>query len=433
AYWMDVSVRGVTAVASMGTALMLFPLIPKAVSLAHGAKAAHTRGIKLETMVDELATAYEKTREIEQLKSDFFANVSHELRTPLSLIIGPSEEIAHAENLTDKQRRDMGVILRNARGLLLHVNDLLDVASLDAGRLEIKRSDHADIRHIVALQASNFETLADANDIDFQVDLPETLTGRVDEEKIGRVVLNLLSNAFKFTPKGGKIRCTLFTRNGDVVLEVADSGPGIPVKNREQVFERFRQLEGGSTRRFGGTGLGLVIVKDFVELHGGTIRIDDAPEGGALLVMELPATVTGSEAETSPEFEPITPAITPPTEELPPQTDEIATDAPLILIVEDNPEMNRFVSEALAADYRVLCAHDGAEGLKMTLEHRPDLIISDVMMPVMSGDQFVRAVRTHAEFDDMPIIMLTAKADDEMRITLLREGAQDYVMKPFSV
>lgn len=440
-YWLDGSIRAITAVASVGTAIMLPRLVPEAIALSRGAKAARERGIELQSAVEDLGRLYEKARELDQVKTQFFANVSHELRTPLALILGPSEKLLAADNLSAEQRRDLEVVRRNAQTVLKHVNDLLDVARLEAGRLEAAYA-RVDVAALVRLTAAHFDALAHERDMRFVVDTPPALTAEVDPDKLQRVVLNLLSNAFKFTPSSGTVHCRLReARPGHtLVIEVDDSGPGIAPEQRERVFERFSQVDAGSTRRFGGTGLGLTIARDFVELHGGTIQIEDAPAGGARFRVSLPvaapagSTVRGDwqyDAEACDE------QFSQAVDELRQRVDAVAPQGPgtsgRVLVVEDNPEMNRFVCDTLQeAGFSTDMATDGREGLERALAEPPDLIVTDVMMPEMSGDELVRAARREAALEAVPIMLLTAKADDELRIRMLAEGAQDYLMKPFS-
>ena len=396
---------------------------------------------QLEKANQELARLYEKSKELDQLKTDFFANISHELRTPLTLIIGPTEKLLASNELTDTLRHDLDVILRNARTLLGHVNDLLDLAKLEAGQITMEYVE-TDLAGLVRLVASHFETVAETKNISYILDVAEAVHSQIDEDKFQRVLLNLLSNALKFTPISGHVRCSLKvdSERDHVILQVADSGPGIRLELREAAFERFRQLEGGANRRFGGTGLGLAIARDFVQLHGGTISIGDAPEGGALFTIEMPR-LAPEEAELSapladePGVKEISHRMVEQLHVSTPSPSAITGEAggPLILVVEDNPDMNRFVRESLESEYRIDTAFNGTEGLEKALERKPDLILSDMMMPEMSGAELVHAIRTHHELDSTPIILLTAKADEELRVTLLREGAQDYIMKPFSV
>jgi PAS domain S-box-containing protein len=389
----------------------------------------------------ELQRLLDRVRELDELKSQFFANVSHELRTPLALILGPAERmLAHGDNLTELQRRDLEVMRRNAATLLKQVNNLLDLSKLDAGRMQASYAE-VDLVRLVRKVAGHFDALAPERGISYAIDTPERLPAQVDPEKLERVVLNLLSNAFKFVPEGGRVRCSLRpTENGRALISVQDSGPGVRPELRQTIFERFRQGDGGSTRQFGGTGLGLSIARDFVELHEGTLGVTDAPGGGALFLAEIPLRAPESvrvrkemepaaperDAVVQGTLEELAPAIAPPV-----RKDE-RPEGPLVLVVEDNPELNRFIAETLSEDFRVRTAADGQEGLERAREFRPDLIVSDIMMPRMSGAQMIGRLREDRELEGIPILVLSAKMDDALRVELLRNGAQDYVVKPFS-
>ncbi len=439
----DALLRVLTAFASLGTVFLLPRLVPRAVSLTRGAAAARKRGIELEAAVEGLERMYETTKELERIKTQFFANVSHELRTPLTLILGPTERLLAAPNLRDEQRRDLALVTRNARMLLRQVNDLLDVSRLEAGRLELRYS-RSDLAKLVQQAVAHFDALARERDMRFTTDVPEALPAEVDADLVQRVILNLVSNAFKFTPESGQIRVSVRELGeARAVIEVADNGAGVPPEQRELIFERFRQADGSATRRFGGAGLGLAIAKDFVELHGGTLEVSDAPEGGALFIAELPTRAPdGASVRETPSERPSLP---------PPEASQLALDElwsrahsgdslvpapaaerPLVLVVEDNIEMNRFVCQTLSLDYRTEPALDGRQGLEKALRLMPDVIVSDLMMPGMSGDQLVQAIRNSPELIEVPILLLTAKSDETLRTRMLREGAQDYVMKPFA-
>lgn len=394
---------------------------------------------KLRAANAELDRLYQKTKELDQLKTQFFANVSHELRTPLALIIGPTEKLLASPYLPAHERRDLEVVLRNARTLLNRVNDLLDIAKLEAGKMELDYAS-VDLAHEVRVVASHFDVLAEEKGLQYNVEAPETLAAEVDPEKFRRVLLNLLSNAFKFTPAAGRIRCSLTASEDQATVEVGDSGPGIPPEKRQFVFERFSQLEGGSTRRFGGTGLGLAIAREFVELHHGAIALSDAPEGGALFTVTLPRRAAGGQ----PMLEPLEEAngelaarqaveeLRAPERAPSPVLEADGADRPLVLVVEDNADMNRFICECLAPECRTVAAFDGKEGLEKAIALKPDLILTDIMMPMMSGDELVYAIRYRRDLDDTPIVLLSAKADEALRVDLLRHGAQDFVTKPFS-
>lgn len=454
-YWFSGWLKVVTAIASVTTALILPALVPKALVLVNAAKLSEERRLHLELANQKLEALNEQLQQRDQLKTQFFANVSHELRTPLALILGPTEKLLKANDLNPEQQHDLEVIDRNAGLLLKQVNDLLDVSKVEAGRMPVNYSQ-VELAELVRLTAANFDGLAQEKQITFTVETPDFLLGQLDAAKVQRILLNLLANAFKFTPNGGRIHCTLTVQDAMkdaiapnqtastryAVLTVQDSGPGVPIALRSQIFDRFSQGDSGTTRRFGGTGLGLAIVKEFVDLQSGTIAVGDAPIGGAEFTVELlltaPAGVTVAASPTQVDelemmgnlvVEELRAVAAATSTAIPDQSAE----QPLVLVVEDNPEMNRFITATLATRYRTATALNGQAGLEQAIELRPDLIISDVMMPCLSGEQLVQQARSQPELDQVPIIILTAKTDDELRVRLLRQGAQDYLMKPFSV
>ena len=409
------------------------------------AREAANLGRDLKEANEELATLYARLQELDRLKTNFFANVSHELRTPLTLILAPAERVLADLRADDPHRYELGVILRNARVLLGHVNDLLEASKIEAAKLDLDYSE-LDLGHLVRLVANNFETLALDRSITFTVRTPDhAVPAQGDPTRLQQVLLNLLSNAFKFTPPDGTIRIELRdTPEGDTArLEVADSGPGIEPERRSEVFERFHQLDGSSTRKMGGTGLGLHIARELVDLHGGSLGVGDAPEGGALFVVELPrAAPPGSVVQFAipvPLERPTAvlldghgmAAVTPVTPVTPDPDAGPGDDVPVVLVVEDNPDMNHFVCDALAGSFRVHAALNGQDGFALARSLRPDLIICDYMMPGMSGHELVRAVRAEPRMDATPILILTARNDATARIDVLREGANDYLLKPF--
>lgn len=441
AYWLSGGVKAVTAAASAITAIALPPLIPVAMKMIENAGLSEKRREELEEAHGELEHLYERLKEFDELKTRFFANVSHELRTPLTLIIGPTNRLLASPGLTKEDRQSLETIRRNAHILLRHVNDLLDVAKMESGEMQPHYAE-VDLGYLMRMTAANFETLAQDRGIELDVAAADPVPAQVDPEKLQRILVNLLSNALKFTPEAGVVRLSLDVRteadgSRRAVIQVRDSGPGVPPEFRERIFERFRQVDGSATRRHEGTGLGLAIVKDFVALHGGTVRVDDAPEGGARFVVELPVTAPEGAAVHSdlpaiPGLAPEHPAQAAGEPELEPPAAAAAGTRATVLVVEDNPDLNRFIVETLSGEFHVRSARDGQEGLEKLLASPPDLVVSDVMMPRMSGDQLLQAIRSRPELDTLPVVLLTAKADDEMRVKLLREGAQDYVMKPFS-
>ncbi|HET7826944.1 MAG TPA: ATP-binding protein, partial [Anaeromyxobacter sp.] len=277
-----------------------------------------------------------------QDQNRFFTNVSHELRTPLTLVLGPAEKLLSAAEPGSALRADLDVIARNARTVLRHVNDLLDVAKLEVGGVALELVE-VDAARLVRITAAHFEALAVERHVELALEVPDALRRALDAPKFQRILLNLLSNAFKFTPPGGRVRCTVRAAagvgepEGGLVLEVADSGPGVPPEHRDAVFLRFRQLDAA---RHGGTGLGLSIAKEFAELHRGSIAVGDAPEGGALVRVVLPPLNASAEAEAALPDDDEARSVA---DELRPRSPAAAAAAPgaaalpRILVVEDNP------------------------------------------------------------------------------------------------
>jgi signal transduction histidine kinase len=441
-YWLDAFFRGVTALASVGTAIVLPSLVPKAVAFANAARAARDHGIKLETAYEELGQVFNQAKELNKLRSDFFANISHELRTPLSLILGPTETLLKSQVRSPEELQNLEVIRRNARLLLKHVNDLLDVSKLEARKLQ-PRIYHSDLAAHLRMLASHFVIMAQDHAIQLEVDAATEVFADYDSNMIERVILNLVSNAFKFVPDGGIIRLRAFEKLHDglpfVGIEVADSGPGVAAKYRRIIFERFSQLSGEGVRTNSGSGLGLSIAKEFVYLHQGVIEVSEAPEGGALFRVLIPKK---SDRTTSRETEHISIQMAPLLQTI----DEIRnfnraaevgganseSEKPTIVLVEDNLDLNRFITRTLSPQYEVCSTFNGSEAFDKICKMKPDLILCDVMMPQMNGDVLAEKIRKNVDLNNIPIIILTAKIEDEFRIRLLKNGVQDYLAKPFS-
>jgi len=434
------------SLSSVATGLMLLIFWAAAIVLASEIRGLLVRSLQLRFenlgLIDDLSSAKDAAEAASRTKSVFLANVSHELRTPLALILGPIRRLLGADAGDEDMRHDLETVERNAQVLLKHVSDLLDVAKLEASGAELDRS-RLDLVALVRRTVSLFDVVARERQVALQVEAPSELVLVADAGKLERVLLNLLSNAMKFVPDGGRVQTVVRAEGDRVVLSVEDDGPGVPIPLRGVIFERFRRGDDPTTRRFGGTGLGLAIARELVEHHGGRIEVGDGAAGGALFRVTLPfgSESAGAAAGASPadadrraldevarqtvaELRPlIAPAV----------AIRGSSSGGLVLLVEDNPEMSRFLVGCLAPDYRVATALDGREGLERAIELQPDLIVTDVMLPVMGGDTLVRELRTYPELAGIPIVVLTAKADDELRVRLLREGAQDFLTKPFAV
>lgn len=410
--------------------------------IMHRAAEVKAANRALKTAMEELSLLNQRLTELDQLKSQFFANISHELRTPLTLILAPLEkrlsQLANDDDSTG-ERREIELMLRNARLLYRHVTDLLDAAKLEAGYVKISW-EQLDLAELMRIIASHFESLALNRRIAFEMISPKTLVIESDGEKLQRVLLNLLSNAFKFIQDNGRIAVRLSTTEDQALIEIQDNGPGVPVSMRKRVFERFVQVENSINRHRSGTGLGLAIVKDFVDLLGGKIILEESPGGGALFKINLPlkAPANAPLRDTPASLEAI--ILHEAIEELQPHAptgpmvvSASANDLPLVLVVEDNVDMNHFIADTLRAHYRVVCAFNGEQGLEQALVISPDLILSDLMMPVMDGEQMVQELRQRPHLIDVPIVMLTAKVDDALCVRLFKMGVQDFLSKPFTV
>jgi signal transduction histidine kinase len=442
-YFADGLLKAATALASVATAISLLYVRPQITEMVAAARLSEERRLHLERANTELEALYKKVRHLDDVKSQFFANVSHELRTPLTLILAPVERMMGDDNLSAEQKKQLASVSRNSKSLLKLVNHLLDASKLEAGKMGVHYS-RLDLIPVLKRITTQFELLAQQREIDFTVTTPDALEVEVDPDMFERIVINLMSNAFKFTPAGGAVTLSVNEDGDSFRLTVQDTGIGIQAEQRELIFERFRQADSSATRKHGGTGLGLAIVKDVVELYGGTIALDATVIDGASFVVELPM-----RAPSSSKVELATPDSDANHTQTDAMMDEVARQLqlvdesgsepqyeaqpsrPTIVLVEDNREVADLVASILSDDYNIQLAQDGAAGLQLALVQRPDLLISDIMMPELSGDQLLAQLRLHDEFQHIPVLFLTAKSDDELRIGLLSKGAQDYLVKPF--
>ncbi|MBW4690688.1 MAG: response regulator [Lyngbya sp. HA4199-MV5] len=395
---------------------------------------------------------YQKTRqqaeqllELDQQKTEFFQNISHEFRTPLTLMIGPLESaIAQQQGLSCEQS---AVALRNSRRLLRLVNQLLDLQRLDAGRMQPSFRP-CDLVDFVSQTVDSFRPYCEKKGITVTTQLTACPQVFLDPEKFDKVLYNLLSNAMKFTPEGGTITVMLQPAGDHCLLKVTDTGIGIRPDQIPHLFERFRQAEGSANRSYEGSGLGLALVKELVDLHGGQISVESAYGSGTTFTIWLQTGMAHLpleqllevQAESQPnrasveladvEMEQYEP---PSGEEALLETVQIKADASRILIVDDNPDLRTYVSTILREQgYRVWTARNGAEGFQSAQTHRPQLIVSDLMMPMVSGLDMIRMIREDDDLKGIPIILLTAKADEDTRIEGAERGADAYLSKPFS-
>ena len=384
-----------------------------------------------------------KLKEIDQVKSRFFANISHEFRTPLTLILGPIRKMLTRAVDPDSQN-DLNLMQRQAKHLLDLVSQLLDLSKLEAGKLNVQVSKRNIVPLLKGLTLS-FASLAerDRKILSFDTDLEE-IQIYVNKEAITRIMNNLLSNAFKFTTDTGSVGVDVKVLPdsesfiaGSLEVSVSDNGIGIPHTRIEKVFDRFYQVDNSVTRERDGTGIGLALTKELVELHHGTIEASSGEKGGTTFTIQLPLGRAHLKAEE----------IFDPDEQ---ETDEALDDQltvdsetsfstkpnldeskPILLIVEDNVDVRNYIRSDLEELYNCYEAIDGEAGLEQARELIPDLIISDVMMPKMGGIEFCEKIKTDELTSHIPVILLTAKADLESKLEGLETGADDYLTKPF--
>ena len=448
-YVADGLLKVATAIASVATAIGLVYVKPQIERVVRDARLSEERRIRLEVAHGELEAMFSRVKQLDEMRTQLFANVSHELRTPLALILGPAEQLLAGSDVSEPQRRQLRTIRANAQTLLRHVNDLLDLARMEAGRAQLHYA-RVDAAAWFRRVCSQFDVAAEQRGIEYRIEAPATLPAEFDADKLERVLVNLLSNAFKFTPDGGRVVTGLADDATTVRLSVADSGPGVPPDQREAIFERFRQADGDATRTRGGTGLGLAIAREFVALHGGRVEVVESALGGALFLAAVPSfapagrTVHTGDGPRSADGSAGTAVAAalheldtlPGTSAHPGSGSEVPTASVAqghVLVVEDNPEMREFVAGTLASRFRVSAAIDGEDGLAQARALQPDLVVTDLMMPRMSGDQLLDALRGDEALATTPVLLLTANADDAMRVELLARGAQDYLTKPFAV
>lgn len=395
------------------------------------------RTARLETTLQTVAEQADQLRSLDATKSRFFANVSHEFRTPLSLIIGPVDDLRDGRDgeLTPVVRRRLDGVQSNARRLLQLVEQLLDVARLESGTLYLT----AEVRDLVPLlrrMADSFASMAERRGIGFRLSCPVGgLRVRYDPDQMEKIIGNLVGNALKFTPSGGEVELRATAEsNGEsmVVLEVIDTGPGIDPEHHARIFERFFQVDDSARRAHEGTGIGLALVRELVELHSGTATVKSALGVGSTFIVRLPLAADGTKSSG----EHAVPAPVPRDIAAPvahrlvtpgPSSNE---DQPTVLIVEDNADLLEFLREHLAERFRVLVAEDGVRGLESARAFVPDLIISDVMMPTMDGQALCEAIKRDVDIDFIPVILLTAKASRDSRLEGLASGADAYLTKP---
>ncbi|MGQ0634804.1 MAG: ATP-binding protein [Planctomycetaceae bacterium] len=386
----------------------------------------------------KLQRSLKKLREYDQLKTDFFSNISHELRTPLTMILSPIDRIIESfgGELPPRVASLINVVRVNGNRLLELINQLLEFSKLEAGRAAIVPSA-VNLNTLATDLVAAAQPLAEQRGLQLRMRLaPDLPVIGADAEKIETIVRNLLSNALKFTPVGGVVEIETRLSDGQVQLAVTDTGIGIAPEDYHRVFERFTQIDSSTSRQYSGTGLGLAMVKELVELHGGQMHLESEVGLGSRFWFTLPATApagSATPAAHSAKAQRFADLVAVDVEAPGARRGEgLSPDTPRVLVADDTPEMRSLIAEILSDHYRVVTAVDGRDAWEQVSRDPPDLIISDVMMPNVDGYEFCRRVKEQFATAMIPFIMLTAKADLTMKIEGLNRGADDYLVKPFS-
>ena len=426
-----------------------------AVGTLVGAWRLQTRRLRNRHELELRRVEAQKMRELDTLKSSFFANISHEFRTPLTLILGPvSQLLARAQSEPD--RHDLGIMERSARRLQRLINQLLDLSSIEAGKLKLQARPLDLVRYMRRIIAT-FESHAKLRRIDLSfAAVRDRIDAYIDPEKFEHVMYNLLTNAFKYTPDGGKVEVRVALEGdrrdgsgspGDpahVEISVSDTGIGIPPESRDKIFSRFYQVEEPQARELGGTGIGLALVKEIVDLHHGSVSVESHVSGGTTFRVrlllgrnhfgpdEIAECVARREGDQGAVGEvPDLPQARSDTVRVGPEPR--GRHAAVVLVVEDNPDMRAYLTGSLRQSYRVITGADGEEGLRRAIEEIPDLVISDIMMPRIDGFELCGRLKKDDRTSHIPVILLTARTTSKDKLEGLERGADDYLMKPFDV
>lgn len=398
---------------------------------------------------DELAAALEKLRELDRVKTEFFTNISHELRTPLTLILTPVEN-AIAKGTAGEDEHLLETIRRNAYRLLRLIDDLLDLSRIDAGRLRLNVAP-IDLPKLAEHMVEAFRPAAESRGIALSLEAPERIEDlHGDEHRLEMVLTNLIGNALKFTPDGGRIEIVVESAGTIARMSVRDTGPGISAEDQKRIFDRFYRVD-APERQQGGAGIGLSLARQLVELHGGALTVMSEPGQGStfsamlprgrdhfrpeiverrMVAVDMPGGRRASDWQ-GPDVE---------GEALPPAPEgDVPAEPPIeleggrrarIVLVEDNDELRSLIENLLSPSFDVMTARDGEEGLSLVRKQRPDLVVSDVMMPRMSGTELCARIKQDAELKATPVILLTARSGPEAVLEGYAYGADDFVSKP---
>ena len=448
----------------IGLGLFLFVCLAAAALIFRGymikvrlnEKLAKTNGelkrlnVELGEKNEELKRLNEEVLELTHSRLVFFTNISHELRTPLTLIADPVEMLLEDTGIKGKSRELLKMVQRNALALQQLVSNILDFRKIQNGKMELKLY-RFDIVKTLMMWVGDFQLTAERKQIRLHLDVNDLKGSHemiADQEKISRIVFNLLSNALKYTPAGGEIFVSLKDEGANLRLDVKDTGKGISQDEADKIFERFFQAKGAAS----GTGIGLALVKSFVELHHGEARVESEPGKGSDFIVVIPREQEGDSQVIHNDADIVDNSVKASASDSKNVVDESVlqyiddgdrsrgkvqqlvsenTNRPTVLVIDDNTDIRQYERTLFQDEYIVLEAADGKEGLSVAIKEVPDLVICDVMMPVMDGLEFTKQLKTNTATSHIPVIMLTAKNLEEHRAEGYEHGADSYITKPF--
>lgn len=399
---------------------------------------------ELDKRNQDLARSNEQLEELDRLKSEFFANVSHELRTPITLIISPLQDTIRNESLPGGARDLLKIALEHSMRLMRLINDLLELVRIGKGKGDCKMRP-VDLSSLVPGIVDSVRYLARMKEQTIRTHAEETgLVVLGDQDKLEKALLNLLTNSIKFTPSGGSITARLLRDGPNAVVVVEDTGIGIPAKDLPFIFDRFRQVDGSSTRKYQGLGIGLALARSIVEEHKGALRAESEQGKGSVFRLELPLSNGlppleeisedrhGEADRLSEIYHAADRMFEIGIEEVRREIPAVGAGEFTVLIVEDEPDMRRFLVSILREKCKVLQAVDGEAGLAMARKYRPDLVLLDLMLPRIDGLDLCAAIKKEDDTRNIKVVLLTARVDEESKISALERGADDFITKPFS-
>ncbi|MEL6837504.1 MAG: ATP-binding protein [Bacteroidota bacterium] len=410
------------------------------------------RTLLLKTQEERLAAQrnyveMERIKDLDEIKTQFYTNLSHEFRTPLALIAGPLElarkSQAGPEDQIQISTKTFELIERNTNRLQSLIDQLLELSKLETGKVYLKLGQ-GDVVQFVKVIAHSFESISESRGLSFNTSFPEALPDAFfDRDKLEKIISNLLSNAFKYTPDGGAVTLMVDYTDTHFVIEISDTGTGIAKEEMKRIFERFYRVEGTETK---GSGIGLALTKELVDLHNGQISVSSSIGEGTSFKVRIPylldllpehhlidaakgdlgQAIPGAAAEHKQDMQALEEA------KPLPSSSSNASAKSLVLVVEDNPDLRQHITTILQTHFRVITAEDGVKGERLAIEHIPDVIISDIMMPKKDGYQLCNDLKSNTKTSHIPIVMLTAKAGQENKLEGFSLGADAYLTKPFN-